>query len=296
METFFSLFLIVLASGGFALAFYIFTSKRKAKPMVCPLDGHCDEVTRSEYSKFFGVPVEIFGMIYYAAVAAGYGLFLAYPSLALPQMIVSLAALTAFSFLFSLYLTFIQAFNLRQWCTWCLISAGISSFIFLASFLTLKSGVLPIPAEFFEETNYIMLAGHILSAALGFGVAAVSGILFLKFAKDLNISKFEADVMHIFTQIIWFALFILVLSGFGLYAGGLVFDLTFFFRAITVILLMVSSAIFNLLAMPKLIKKSLKAQCGEGANCSPSEIRFSVALNAVSVFSWIFALIFATKL
>ena len=38
METFLNLFLITAALGGFALAFFIFISKRKAKPIACPMD------------------------------------------------------------------------------------------------------------------------------------------------------------------------------------------------------------------------------------------------------------------
>src|SRR3989338_3405125 len=182
METFLNLFLIAAALGGFVLAFFIFISKRKAKPIACPMDGHCDDVVRSEFSKFFGVPVEILGMLYYAVAAAAYSVFYFdlkpiacpmdghcddvvrsefskffgvpveilgmlyyavaaaaysvfyfYSGLAVPLAVFGMFGLASFSFLFSLYLTFIQAFNLKQWCVWCLASAGLSSFIFLAN-------------------------------------------------------------------------------------------------------------------------------------------------------------------
>jgi len=298
MKLFLNLFLVVLSSGGFTLAFYIFKSKREAKPMVCPLDGHCEEVMSSEYSKFFGVPVEILGMFYYAVVAIGYGFSLIYPSSVSPYAVLFLSAMTTFSFLFSLYLTFIQAFNLKKWCTWCLASAGISSFIFLSSLLTLKFGVLAIPPEFFEEINEFMLTGHLLSAAFGFGVAAISALLFLKFIKDFNISRVEADIMYTFTQVVWFSLFVFVLSGFGLYAGGADGFATgsfFLFKIITAVFLLISSAVFNLLMAPKLIKKSLAAKCDGEKVCSPSEVGFSIALNIISIFSWIFSIIFVVS-
>ena len=79
METFLNFFLITAALGGFALAFLFFISKRKAKPIACPMDGHCDDVVRSEFSKFFGIPVEILGMLYYASVAATYSIFIFIP-------------------------------------------------------------------------------------------------------------------------------------------------------------------------------------------------------------------------
>src|SRR3989338_5171768 len=209
METFLNLFLITAALGGFVLAAFIFISKRKAKPIACPMDGHCDDVVRSEFSKFFGVPVEILGMLYYAVAVAAYSVFYFYSGLAVP--------LASFSFLFSLYLTFIQAFNLKQWCVWCLTSAGLSSFIFLANVFYVKSGFAVIPAEIFEEFYESLVAGHLLSAGLGFGASVVGAIMLWKFVKDFKMSDFEADILRTLTQVIWFAIFILILSGFGLY-------------------------------------------------------------------------------
>ena len=100
METFLNLFLITAALGGFALAIFIFISKRKAKPIACPMDGHCDDVVRSEFSKFFGVPVEILGLLYYASAAAAYSVFYFYSSLAVPLAAISLFGLTSFPFFF----------------------------------------------------------------------------------------------------------------------------------------------------------------------------------------------------
>ena len=62
METFLNLFLIAAGCGRFRLAF-IFISKRKAKLIACPIDlPYIATINRpSEFSKFFGVPVEIFG-------------------------------------------------------------------------------------------------------------------------------------------------------------------------------------------------------------------------------------------
>ena len=41
--------------------------------------------------------------------------------------------ITVMATLFSFYLTYIQASKLKEWCTWCLISALLCSIIFLAS-------------------------------------------------------------------------------------------------------------------------------------------------------------------
>jgi uncharacterized membrane protein len=122
--------IILAALGGFILAFYIRHKKQTHEKMVCPIGSDCDAVIYSEYSKFFGIPLEILGLFYYGLVAVGYALFLAFPVLASPLAVFGILTLTTAAFLFSLYLTFIQAFALKQWCTWCLMSAGICAIIF----------------------------------------------------------------------------------------------------------------------------------------------------------------------
>ena len=286
-----NLFLIAAALGGFALAFFIFISKRKAKPIACPMDGHCDIVVRSEFSKFFGIPVEILGMLYYAGAAAAYSIFYFYSGLAVPLAVFAMFGLASFSFLFSLYLTFIQAFNLKQWCVWCLASAGLSSFIFLANVFYIKSGFAVIPAEIFEEFYEILVAGHLLSAGLGFGASVVGVIMLWKFVKDLKMSGFEADILRILTQVIWFAIFILILSGFGLYFSDEGISNVLYKSAISAVLVLIS-AVLNLAILPKMIKKTLLF-INDGENpVSSFTAKTSLVFNFLAVFIWFCVLIF----
>ena len=291
METFLNLFLIAAALGGFALAFFIFISKRKAKPIACPMDGHCDDVVRSEFSKFFGIPVEILGMLYYAGAAAAYSIFYFYSGLAVPLAVFGMFGLASFSFLFSLYLTFIQAFNLKQWCVWCLASAGLSSFIFLANVFYVKFGFAIISAEIFEEFYEILVAGHLLSAGLGFGASVVGAIMLWKFVKDLKMSGFEADILRILTQVIWFAIFILILSGFGLYFSDEGISNVLYKSAISAVLVLIS-AVLNLAILPKMIKKTLLF-INDGENpVSSFTAKTSLVFNFLAVFIWFCVLIF----
>lgn len=301
MKTILDIILIVLGIGGFSLAFYIYKTKRANKVLACPLDGHCDTVTHSEYSKFFGVPVEVFGMLYYASVVLGYLAIAIFSSVSMPWALVAMFALTFFSFLFSAYLTFIQAFNLKQWCTWCLASAGICSFIFVTSVFSLKSGITSIPAEIFGEIHEILVEGNLLSAALGLGVSFAAAVIFFKFAKDFTISKFEADIAHVFSQITWFSIFIFVLTSFGLYFSNNVEisrqPMFFAFKMAAVFALLATSAVFNLLLAPRLIKKSIKNQAEaeeSGKAFSSSEARTSIVFNYLSVISWAIVFLLAS--
>ncbi len=295
MQTFLNLFLITAALGGFALAFFIFISKRKAKPIACPMDGRCDDVVRSEFSKFFGVPVEILGMLYYAGAAAAYSVFYFYSGLAVPLAAFAMFGLASFSFLFSLYLTFIQAFNLKQWCVWCLASAGLSSFIFLANVFYVKLGFAVIPAEIFEEFYEILVAGHLLSAGLGFGASVVGVIMLWKFVKDFKMSDFEADILRTLAQVIWFAIFILILSGFGLYFSDKGISNVLYKFAITAILALIS-AVLNLAILPKMIKKTLLFMNNGENPVSSAAAKISLVFNFGAVFIWLCVLMFSVKI
>ncbi len=125
--------LILLGLMGFILASYIHNKKMAKKKLVCPLRSDCDTVINSDYSKIYGIPVEILGMFYYAFIAFSYGL---YNLSSLPVIVpIILFYISLFATLFSLYLIYLQAFKIKQWCMWCMCSASISLLICTLSFI-----------------------------------------------------------------------------------------------------------------------------------------------------------------
>ncbi|MDO8564674.1 MAG: vitamin K epoxide reductase family protein [bacterium] len=127
--------IILCSFGGLCLAAFIYFKKRQPKPLVCPIGHSCDPVVHSDYSRFMTVPVEILGIGYYAIIAAAYAATVAIPALHSGVLGTSLLGLSAVALLFSLYLTAIQAFVLKEWCTWCLISAGLCAIIFFTGLM-----------------------------------------------------------------------------------------------------------------------------------------------------------------
>jgi len=129
MELSIKIILIILGLTGFSIAAYIRHSKLYTERLTCPIGFDCNTVVESKYAKFLGFPVEILGMFYYGLVAVGYfiSLFI-YVSESFSFII---AALSFIAFIFSVYLTAVQAFVLKQWCSWCLVSAGLSTAIFI---------------------------------------------------------------------------------------------------------------------------------------------------------------------
>lgn len=123
-------FIILLAIAGLALCVYINSTKRNGQPLVCPFDGACDFVVRSEYSIIFGINAEVLGMLYYAAIGLIFSasVFLQAPFYA--YAILAGTALSAAGFLMSIYFMWIQFGVIKKWCTLCVSSALISTAIF----------------------------------------------------------------------------------------------------------------------------------------------------------------------
>lgn len=126
--------IIILGICGFILANYIHNKKKFKKPLICPLRFKCTKVIESNYSRIFNIPIEIFGMIYYFLITVGY-VFLVL-NLVNTVLYGLLFVMSTGALLFSLYLIMVQWLLIREWCTWCLSSAIVSTLIFILSYLS----------------------------------------------------------------------------------------------------------------------------------------------------------------
>lgn len=127
--------ILVSAIGGFSVCFYIWRTKRAHKVLICPVGADCNAVVHSEYSTLFGIPLENYGMLYYAGIGLTYLIFFVVPHLIQPVLMIAAFTGTAVSFLFTMYFLYVQIIVIRQGCSWCLSSAVFSTIIFLAAFL-----------------------------------------------------------------------------------------------------------------------------------------------------------------
>ena len=80
---------------------------------------NCDIVNKSIYSEMFGIPVALFGLITYLLLLA-FAVRGKYKDQT--KLIPYATIFVVFGVLFSLYLTYIEAFVLRTWCMLCVIS------------------------------------------------------------------------------------------------------------------------------------------------------------------------------
>jgi uncharacterized membrane protein len=145
----------VLALVGLLVAIYLALFETGLSgSLVCPNTG-CAEVNQSAYVTMFVIPIGVLGVIGYSlilAVTLGWTKWRqlvgatnprppawaqrvpwAYNILSHIPVGLVLVGLSAFGFLFSLFLTYLELFEIRAICTWCAISAGLMTVIFALS-------------------------------------------------------------------------------------------------------------------------------------------------------------------
>lgn len=131
----------ILITLGLANASFLYWQHlqlvKRNRTMVCPLNGHCEQVVESKYGRTLGIKNEILGILYFAGllILMGYIRWGVYTGTVDSVMEETLRQLAFFGAcagaLFSTYLLLIQIFILKQFCTWCLISISLSYALFV---------------------------------------------------------------------------------------------------------------------------------------------------------------------
>lgn len=127
-RTSFALAMVGLATSGFLAWEYA-----QSGSIACPVAGTgCDVVRQSQFSAVLGIPVPWLGVAYYSSFALIEALhreFGAYQRV-VGRLIVSLAVLGVVA---SAWFTYLEAFVIRAWCFWCVVSAGCAVALLLVA-------------------------------------------------------------------------------------------------------------------------------------------------------------------
>ncbi len=115
-----------LALVGFSDAVYLTIKHFYQADAGCLLSEGCDAVLKSEFSSFMGIPLAYMGLVYYLLIVIG---ITAYHQTRKSDILKGLFLLNLSGFAFSLWLVYLQAFVLNSYCTWCLISAGVTTLL-----------------------------------------------------------------------------------------------------------------------------------------------------------------------
>ncbi|MDP3989772.1 MAG: vitamin K epoxide reductase family protein [archaeon] len=129
----------MVISLGTINAGYLLWKHQKQKqnpkqPLVCPLNHDCSVVTESRWSHIFWIRNETLGVLFFLSM------FLAVLSMIIVPSLLNLLALPVLlaaggSILFSIILILIQAFVIKDYCFYCIISAILTVIIFINSYL-----------------------------------------------------------------------------------------------------------------------------------------------------------------
>lgn len=128
---------LVLSFSGFVDATYLTISHFRGTSLLCNLSNGCDQVTNSAYSTMLGLPVALLGLIFYLAV---FILMIAYLDIRKEFLAKTVFWLSIISFCFSLWFVTIMTFILKAFCQYCLVSASISSVLFIVNLIWHRLG------------------------------------------------------------------------------------------------------------------------------------------------------------
>lgn len=111
--------LLLLAVIGFADSFIVHEKVAGAIYAPCVIGQGCETVLYSYYANFLGLPLAYWGMSFYAVIVALIAMRLWLSKIIFEKIYYLFIAC---GFLFSLYLLYVQIFDLKTLCTYCMIS------------------------------------------------------------------------------------------------------------------------------------------------------------------------------
>lgn len=136
-------FMLTIALFGFADSVYLAIEHFRGVIPPCTIVSGCEEVLTSSYAVIAGIPVSLFGVIYYFAIVLGMFMYLeSKHSNALKTHHVAILKwtllITIIGFVFSLWFVFIQIFIIGSYCLYCLVSALTSTILFVTAMVLFR--------------------------------------------------------------------------------------------------------------------------------------------------------------
>ena len=131
-----SLILVVI---GIGISGYLSYVKLTETATICISGGafNCEVVQSSVYAKLFNIPIAYMGLLTYLVIGA---LLLLQNRVAFLQEfgVMIEFGIILFAFLFSVWLVYLQAFQLKAFCMWCLSHELTMTLLFIVSIPRLK--------------------------------------------------------------------------------------------------------------------------------------------------------------
>lgn len=120
--------ILVVGFVGFIDASYLTAKRFTGSALNCYFFGGCDAVNASPYSLMLGVPLSLYGSIFYLLVVLSAVAYLQYKK---PLFGIALMVLTTLGLIFSGYFLFLQAVVIKAYCFYCVVSVVTSTTNFI---------------------------------------------------------------------------------------------------------------------------------------------------------------------
>jgi len=117
----------LVALVGLADAVYLTINHYTGEKVPCSVTGGCEAVLNSAWSEIGGIPLAAFGAAAYFA-AFSLAILAAFGNRAMWRVFGVVASVMA---VFSVYLLYVQKFEIKEFCQYCLLSAATSMTLFL---------------------------------------------------------------------------------------------------------------------------------------------------------------------
>jgi uncharacterized membrane protein len=138
-------FLLAFAVLGFLDATYLTIQHYNHVIPPCTLLHGCEQVLTSQFATVVGIPVALFGALYYAIIFLG---VLVYTQIKSERLLRLLSWFTFTGFAASVWFVYLQAFVLHNFCQFCLGSAITSTALFITGLaVLLKRKTLTLPVQ-----------------------------------------------------------------------------------------------------------------------------------------------------
>lgn len=117
-------FLLCVGLGISSFLLYVYTSD---SALPCTISHGCDTVRYSPYAKMFGLPIPLYGVAFYVVSLVLLALFLVIRQGVYLSVVWVLAM---WGLVFAGYLTYLEAFVIHAWCSWCVLNAFVNVMMF----------------------------------------------------------------------------------------------------------------------------------------------------------------------
>jgi uncharacterized membrane protein len=124
--------IIVLAFLGLADTWYLSQAALTNTALNCGIEAldQCNTVAQSEYSRFVGIPLALYGFAFYVVFFVFASLI---TTLSRPIFVKLLFLISALGFLLSVYFLYLQIYVIEALCIYCLASFVVATLLFLAT-------------------------------------------------------------------------------------------------------------------------------------------------------------------